>query len=365
MIESVLLMVESVLLMVERVLLMVERVLLMIRRVLLMINTAPLMTNTILPIPHPPIPHPPPLSMTQALSLPHARSPFPTTSTPRYSNPRTTTPPRSTSSSPSPKRSASSRAPSCFVAISLSFTAGSLPSSPSPYPFDPPLSQIFPLQIVVQSFPHTVRYWLPKLQDALFSDLLLLALAFIALFAAFFLTQRRQPPFSLVLSLLCWLLAAACCLEFFLSSRRHPFIPIVKSILQMAAIAVFAAGVPQSLNEATQVGTIATRAWLPSLTLLVTPGLLSVFYVVDQLVASQLKNQCCAYLLPAAYYLLLYGLRKRLADLNELSLLEVSRVSGLVFPVSYRVIVIPSPRNHLVIITSIPTHTILPTKTNT
>ncbi|KAK8823800.1 hypothetical protein WA538_001092 [Blastocystis sp. DL] len=193
---------------------------------------------------------------------------------------------------------------------------------------------IFPLQIVVQSFPHTVRYWLPKLQDALFSDLLLLALAFAALFVGFLLALRRQP---LVLSLLCWFLVAACSLEFFLSSRRHPFIPIAKSLLQMAILVVFAAGVlPQSLNEATQVGTVSTRAWLPALTFLTIPILLGAVYVVDQLLAAKLKNQCCTYLLPAAFYLLLFGFRNHFVDLNDLSLYEVSRVTGLVSLVSFQ-----------------------------
>ena len=150
----------------------------------------------------------------------------------------------------------------------------------------------------------------------------------------FLLALRRQP---LVLSLLCWFLVAACSLEFFLSSRRHPFIPIAKSLLQMAILVVFAAGVlPQSLNEATQVGTVSTRAWLPALTFLTIPILLGAVYVVDQLLAAKLKNQCCTYLLPAAFYLLLFGFRNHFVDLNDLSLYEVSRVTGLVSLVSFQ-----------------------------
>ena len=102
----------------------------------------------------------------------------------------------------------------------------------------------------------------------------------------------------------------------------------------MAVVVVFAAGIlPQSLNEATQIGTIATRAWLPSLTFFVVPGLLGVFYVVDQLIASKLKNQCCAYFLPVIVYLLVFGFRKRFVDLSDLSFCEVSRVTGLVYSV--------------------------------
>lgn len=105
----------------------------------------------------------------------------------------------------------------------------------------------------------------------------------------------------------------------------------------MAILVVFAAGVlPQSLNEATQVGTVSTRAWLPALTFLTIPILLDAVYVVDQLLAAKLKNQCCTYLLPAAFYLLLFGFRNHFVDLNDLSLYEVSRVTGLVSLVSFQ-----------------------------
>ena len=86
---------------------------------------------------------------------------------------------------------------------------------------------------------------------------------------------------------------------------------------------------PSAVNQVTEIGTIFTRAVAPSVSFAVLPFGFAVVYLFDDWMASILKNQLITYLLPCLFYFVNGLIVKRMIDLNEMSLYEVSAVAGL------------------------------------
>ena len=160
-------------------------------------------------------------------------------------------------------------------------------------------------------------------------------ITFVALIAGFVVSNQKHRllsyrGFSYSLSLVCFVEVVLCCLEFWFSARTYPIISVTKACIGVIAIGIYVLAILQNaFIQATEIGTIYTRAFAPSLTFAVLPFGFAVMYVLDDWMASMLKNQLITYLLPCIFYVVNGMLISRMMDLNELSLYEISAVAGL------------------------------------
>ena len=160
-------------------------------------------------------------------------------------------------------------------------------------------------------------------------------IAFAVLIAGYLTAYQKHTllsfrGYSFTLSILCFVEVILCCLEFQFSARKYPIIAVTKACTSLIAVGIYVLVIlPSAVNQVTEIGTIFTRAVAPSVSFAVLPFGFAVVYLFDDWMASILKNQLITYLLPCLFYFVNGLIVKRMIDLNEMSLYEVSAVAGL------------------------------------
>ena len=194
---------------------------------------------------------------------------------------------------------------------------------------------MFPIQLIQLSLPHELSAIHALLQDAILTDMLLFLLAFLCGVAGIMTANRIHwlPKRSLgIVGGLLLLVGVLCGAEIAVDGHEQcvAIIGVGKAFLQLVATLFYSwFAVPVALNQATEVGTLATSsigiAWLFA----ILPYFFGGWFAFLSWMASLLQNQIGGYLLVGGVYCVLAGWSRSIVDYRQWTVYETSLVSGL------------------------------------